>query len=254
MADAAIAKAKEGSRKHREQREARERAERIAVQERQRAIAAQQEVQKLTGEKSRQEREANLRQQREKADQEIAENPYEWLKKQADELLGVKELLAEERNARVQLETQLKQERYVVAERKAKEQFVSAAKDKTAYPNLSKMPPAIILAAGIQIVSSEGAKGNKLRDEEILQMLEDTLAGHQADDEPATASKKIPEKKTAETNQVAATPKRADAPRTITSDMGKGYQLPTNFDDLPDRAQKKELGKMLAAISKKSPT
>lgn len=248
-ANAAIQKAKEGARKFAEQKAARERAEKVAEAERQRAYMASQQAQKLLEERQRQEREHMLRSQRAQSEKALQDSPLEWLKAQSEELFNEKQRVNEVFHEVKTLKEQLAKEQRTAAQRAAKEEFVKQSSDKELYPNLQKLPSSFILAMGIQLAQAEAQKGNKLSNDEILQQLEEEYAGHQ---QASSAPVKAPEKKkSAETNQAAATPKKADTPRTISSEMGRSYALPADFDRMSDIQQKKELGKMLAALSKK---
>lgn len=242
-AAAALKKAQEGAKRWEEQKAARERAERIAAQERERATQASKRAEEL----ERKERQAAQQAQRAKHEEELGKNPADWLKKQAEELLELKEKFREESERREKLEAQIRAEKRAKDQAEAKENFIKASKNAKSYPNLSKLPDALVLAAGIQIAISEGQKGNRLEDDEVLSILEEALAEQQDSTAPKT-----PAKKSSETNQAAASQnKPADTPRTITSEMSKAYKVPEDFDKLDDRQQRKVLAKMLKDTSKK---
>jgi hypothetical protein len=243
----ALKKAEDGARRYEEQKAAREKAERALQSERERAAQIESELRKRHEETAKQKRAEEQRALRAKHEEELAKAPADWLKKQAEELLQLKESLEEEKAARLRLENERKQEQREKLQAEAKANFIKASKDAKSYPNLSKLPDALVLAAGIQIAITEGQKGNRLADEEVLAILEDTLA-----EQPISTASKNPDKKSSDTNQASDTQtKKSDTPRTITSAMSKPFTRPENFDSLDDRQQRKILARLLKENSKK---
>lgn len=231
-AQQAIAKAEESAKRFREEQSRRQNAERLANQERQRAA----ELQQREAARQKEAAEQEARAKRLAADEQLAKDPEGYLKSHTERLLNLEDALAREKARNDALERHLAQQAQSARIEAANREFVKAASDEKKYPNLATVSEAVILPAAHQL-----AKAHGWGDDEILEYLENQLAGH-----PKKASK-TPEKKPAENHQAAAAPKQADTPRAISSSMSKGFTMPDNFDKLPDREKKKILAQKYKA-------
>lgn len=231
-AQQAIAKAEESAKRFREEQSRRQNAERLANQERQRAA----ELQQREATRQREAEQQAARAKRMQADEQLAKDPEGYLKAYSEKLLNLEEMVAREKARNDALERHLAQQAQSARIEAANREFVKAASDEKKYPNLATVSEAVILPAAHQL-----AKAHGWGDDEILEYLENQLAGH-----PKKASK-TPEKKPAENHQAAAAPTQADTPRAISSSMSKGFTMPDNFDKLPDREKKKILAQKYKA-------
>ena len=228
-ANDAIAKAEESAKRFRENEQRRTQAERTAAQERQRAneLAARETT------RQREDAQRVARENARKANDERASlKPDELLRRQADDLLNLQEMVQTERARREALEQHIYSEAKARKIEAANKHFLEAASNAKNYPSLAEMHPDVILAAAHQLATSKG-----WGDDEILDYLEQRQLARQ----PNGASKTPEKKKTAEVHQAATAPKQVDTPRAISSSMSKGFTMPDNYDKLPDRERRKLL-------------
>jgi hypothetical protein len=150
--------------------------------------------------------------------------------------------LSEERAARTKLEERLASQQRTASEKAAVEQFLGRVKPES-YPHLSRIPPGRVLAMARDVFAEAQRLGYTFRDadSEVLEQLESEFS-------PQSAPAGVQSRPGTNAGKTAAVPGATPPPtsRTVTSDLsGRRWSRPTNFDELDDYDQRKELARML---------
>lgn len=136
----------------------------------------------------------------------------------------------------------------------ARQGFLKRAADEATYPTLSKLAgvrPQTLIREALDIHAEAARQGYQYSDAEVLQHLEDTYSRIYSPPAPkpgqtqrvATATS---EKQTGTGNQQG----NAGTPQTITNAMSSSRAtLPSNFDELDDRTQKRLMAEAFGRIS-----
>ena len=237
-AKAAAAKAKDAARRYRTLQAERDRISR--EHEMTRARVAQLEQQAQRGDALEQ----SLRGDPLKALQQLGVTPDKLVERAlqdgtpAAEIAALRELVAQERHEREQLQQTIKQREYAEQAKHAESAFVAAAKNAERYPNIAHMAPEILVMLGKQVAQEARARyiretgtAPTITDRQILSYLNQKLATTEKPSAAATPKKAAPtpKPKAPATAGPKATP---ESPRTLTNVAAGQVSKPSNWEQL----------------------
>lgn len=161
----------------------------------------------------------------------------------------------DERLAEIQQREQAAQQ--AAAHRHAQERFIQEAADATKFPAVAQLvelgpewKASLLEEATRILIQAHQRTGQEYTNDEVLSYLEKKYS-RAFQPKNGTSQSKAGTEATKESNGTGTTKSEAGGSRTLTNkDTAAKGSLPPNFDDLPDKEQKKALAAMLRQMSR----